>query len=112
MIDFKNGLRKSAESRKTNTNLMIAYEKAMTREEIRQAAEYFGAMPWTPWIKVVETATVPKMVRGGGIWIPVEAPGDTIKEPIAMRIVETPENPEGTEGLRDPRSGFIAYAAV
>ena len=33
-------------------------------------------------------------------------------EPIGMRIVETPENPERTEMLRDPRSGFIAYAPV
>ena len=109
MNDFKNGLRKSAEPRKTNTNLMIAYAKAMAPEEIRQAAEYFGAMPWTPWIKVVETATVPKMTSRGGIWIPMEGAG---KEPIGMRIIETPENAERTEVLRDPRSGFIAYAPV
>ena len=77
--------------------------------EIRQAAEYFGAMPWTPWIKVVETATVPKMVSRGGIWIPVEGAD---KEPIGVRIVETPENAERTEVLRDPHSGFIAYAPI
>jgi cytochrome c553 len=109
MNDFKSGLRKSAEPRKTNTNLMIAYAKAMTPEEIRQAAEYFGAMPWTPWIKVVETATVPKMTSRGGIWIPAEG---SEKEPIGTRVIETPENPERTEVLRDPRSGFIAYAPV
>src|SRR6185436_15109645 len=78
-------------------------------EEIRQTAEYFGAMAWTPWIKVVETATVPKVVSRGGIWIPIEGAD---KEPIGMRIVETPENPERTEVLRDPRSGFIAYAPI
>jgi cytochrome c553 len=88
---------------------MIAYAKAMTPEEIRQAAEYFGAMPWTPWVKVVETATVPKMVSRGGIWVPVEG---AEKEPIGTRIVETPENPERTEILRDPRSGFVAYAPI
>jgi len=107
MNDFKNGARKSAESRKANTNLMIAYAKAMTPEEIRQTGEYFGAMPWTPWVRVVETATVPKMVSRGGIWVPVEG-GQ--REPIGTRIVETPEDPERTEILRDPRSGFIAYA--
>jgi len=107
MNDFKSGLRKSAESRKANTNLMIAYAKAMTPEEIKDTAEYFGAMKWTPWIRVVETATVPKTVSRGGMWIPVEG-GE--KEPIGMRIVETPENPERAEILRDPRSGFIAYA--
>jgi cytochrome c553 len=109
MNDFANGLRKSAEPRKNNTNLMINIAKAMTPEEIRQAAEYFGAMKWTPWVRVVETETVPKMVSRGGIWVPVE--GGT-REPIGMRVVETPENPERTEVLRDPRSGFIAYAPV
>jgi cytochrome c553 len=105
MNDFRDGLRKSAEPRKANTNAMIAIAKAMTPEEIRTSAEYFGKMKWTPWIRVVETSTVPKVVSRGGIWIPEGSE----KEPIGMRIVETPENPEHTEILRDPRSGFIAY---
>src|SRR5438128_5300759 len=96
MNDFRDGLRKSAEPRKTNTNLMIAYATAMTTEEIKEAAVYFGAMPWTPWVRVVETSTVPKMVSRGGIWIPVEG-GAT--EPIGTRIIETPENAERTEIL-------------
>ena len=54
MADFKADARKSADTRKANTNLMIAYAKAMTDEEVKAAAEYFGAMKWTPWIKVVE----------------------------------------------------------
>ena len=33
-------------------------------------------------------------------------------EPLGMRIIETPENVEHTEMLRDPRSGFIAYAPI
>jgi cytochrome c553 len=109
MNDFRNGLRKSAEPRKNNTNLMITIAKAMTPEEIKETAEYFGSMTWTPWVRVVETSTVPKVVSRGGIWIPVDA---TSKEPIGMRIVETPEDPERTEILRDPRSGFIAYAPI
>ena len=106
MSDFRNGLRKSADSRKGNTNLMITIAKALTPEEIKAAADYFGAMPWTPWVRVVEASTVPKMESRGGIWIPVEGGG---KEAIGMRIMETPENAERTEILRDPRSGFIAY---
>jgi cytochrome c553 len=107
--DFASGARKSAEPRKNNTNLMIAIAKAMTPEEMKASAEYFGAMPWTPWVRVVETATVPKMVSRGGIWVPT--PGGE-REPIGMRVVETPEDAERTETLRDPRSGFIAYAPV
>jgi len=109
MNDFRAGLRQSSEPRKANTNLMIAYAKAMTSEEIKETAEYFGAMPWSSWIRVVETKTVPKMVSRGGIWIPVENGG---QEPIGMRVVETPVDAERTEILRDPRSGFIAYAPV
>src|SRR6266508_25433 len=109
MNDFRSGVRKSAEPRKANTNAMITIAKAMTPEEIKVSAEYFGAMKWTPWIRVVEASTVPKMVSRGGIWIPVEGGGS---EPIGTRVVETPENPERTEILRDPRSGFIAYVPM
>jgi len=109
MNDFKDGLRKSSESRKGNTNIMIAIAKALTPEELKASAEYFGSMKWTPWVRIVETNTVPKMVSHGGIWVPA---GNNEKEPIGVRVVETPENPERTEVLRDPRSGFIAYAPV
>lgn len=109
MNDFRNGLRKSAEPRKGNTNLMIAIAKAMTPDEITATAQYFGAMKWTPWVRVVEANTVPVMESHGGIWVPA-AGGKT--EPIGVRIVETPEDVERTEILRDPRSGFIAYAPV
>ncbi len=109
MEDFKNGLRASADPGKKNTNLMIAYAKAMTPEEIKAAAEYFSAMKWSPWIKVVETTTVPKTRISVGMYLPLDS-GE--KEPIGERIIETPVNPEATEGLRDPRSGFIAYAPI
>src|SRR6185437_6316362 len=42
MHDFRNGNRKSADPKKANTNGMIAIAKAMTDEEIKEAAEYFG----------------------------------------------------------------------
>jgi cytochrome c553 len=109
MEDFRNGRRKSAEPRKNNTNIMIAIAKAMTPEEVKASAEYFGSMPWTPWIRVVESATVPKVVSRGGMWFAVEP---TSTEPVGMRIIEMPEQPERTEILRDPRSGFVAYAPV
>ena len=109
MADFRDGLRKSAEPRKANTNLMAAYAKAMAAEEVKAAAEYFGAMKWTPWVRVLETNSVPKMASRGGIWVPVDGGGT---EPIGTRIVETPENVERTEVLRDPRSGFVAYVPV
>jgi len=105
MHDFKNDLRKSAEPRKTNTALMANIAKAMTDEEIAAAAAYFGSMSSSPWIKVVESATVPKTRLAGGMFVPLEG-NET--EPIAGRIIEVPEYPDRTD-LRDPRAGFVAY---
>jgi cytochrome c553 len=109
MEDFKNGARKSADARKANTNIMIAIAKGMTDEEIKTAADYFAAMKWTPWIKVVETSTVPMTRIAGGMFLKLDG-GET--EPIGSRIIEMPEDTERTEVLRDPRSGFIAYVPV
>jgi cytochrome c553 len=109
MHDFRDGLRKSADARKQNTNLMIGYAKAMTEEEIQQAANYFGSMKWTPWINVVETRTVPKTRLSVGMYLVLE--GDQT-EPLGERIIETPVNAEASEVLRNPRSGFIAYAPI
>ena len=109
MNDFKNGARKSADMRKANTNLMIGFAKAMTDDEIKAAAEYFGSMKWTPWIKVVETNTVQKTRIQGGMFLRLEG---NEKEPIGKRIIETPDNTEGTELLRDDHSGFTAYVPM
>jgi cytochrome c553 len=106
MMDFKNGLRKSSDPKKANTNLMIGFAKSMTDDEIKQAAEYFGSMKWTPWIKVVEAKMVPKTRLAGGMFLTLEG-GE--KEPLGDRIIETPDNAEATEMLRDCRSGFTAY---
>lgn len=109
MNDFKHGLRKSADPHKTNTVLMGAIAKAMTDEEIEAAATYFSSMKWTPWIKVTETDTVPKTRISVGMFLPLD---NGEKEPLGQRIIEMPERPEATEELRDPRSGFIAYAPI
>jgi cytochrome c553 len=108
MNDFKNGLRKSSDPRKNNTNLMMQFAKNMTDDEIKASAEYFGAIKWTSWIKVVEAKMVPKVKPNNGLFI-VEGKE---MEPIGKRIIETPVNGEATEILRDPHSGFIAYVPV
>ncbi len=107
--DFRNDSRKSAEPRKGNTNVMVQIAKGMTDEEMRQSAEYFGAMKWTPWIKVIETQTVAKTRVAGGLYLRLDG---TETEPLGMRIIETPEFTERTEVLRDPRAGFLAYVPV
>jgi cytochrome c553 len=108
MMDFKNDARKSADVRKTNTNRMIAFAKGMTDDEIEAAATYFSSMKWTPWVKVVETDSVPKTRIAGGLFIALNG-ADAGKEAIEGRIIEVPENGEATEMLRNPRSAFVAY---
>jgi len=107
--DFRNGLRHTADPRKPNTNTMIDLAKAMTDEEMKAAAEYFSAIKWTPWIKVVETKMVPKTRIVGNLFLPAKP---AAVEPIAGRIIETPEDEEQAETLRNPHSGFVAYVPV
>jgi cytochrome c553 len=88
---------------------MIGYAKALTEEEMRAAAEYYGAMKATPWIRVVETEHVPPTTLSAGMFLPLENGPD---EPIGECIIEVPENNEAVEVLRSPRVGFIAYVPM
>src|SRR5262245_19122806 len=109
MIDFRNGARKTSDPRKANTGLMTAFAKSLTDEEIKVTAQYFTSIRATPWIKVVESQTVPKTKPQGGMFLTLEG-AEAGTEPIGDRIIETPEKTHDTEFLRNPRSGFIAYA--
>ena len=104
--DFRNGLRRSADPRKPNTVTMIDLAKAMSDEEMRASADYFAAIKWTPWIRVVESETVPKTRIVGNLYL---AATHERVEPINGRIIEVPEDMEQAETLRNPRSGFVAY---
>lgn len=106
---FRDGLRHSADPRKPNTNTMIELAKALTDDELKAAAEYFGSMKWWPWMRVVETDMVPKTELVGNLFLPIE---EAKTEPIAGRIIEMPENREQAEMYRNPRSGFVAYVPV
>ena len=105
VIDFRNGARKSSEPASLPINLMIALSKSVSEADLRVAADYFAALMPQPWIRVVETATVPKTGVAGWMLVAIEGGGS---EPIGERIIEMPEDLERTE-LRDARSGFIAY---
>ncbi len=108
ILDFRNDARKTSDPRKTNTALMTGFAKAMTDEEITQAAEYFAKIKMVPWIKVVEASTVPKTV-GTGNWLTAIEGAGAGMEPIGNRIVEMPVENEEQEKWRNPRSGFVAY---
>ena len=99
MADYKTGVRKGSGS-------MTAIAQAISDEDVHAAAEYFASLKPRPWIRVVETDSVPKTYVGPGNkrlrW------PDGGSEPIGQRIIEIPED-EDVVLNRDPRSGFIAY---
>ena len=107
MADFKNGDRKSAEPRMGPPNAMIQDAKAAGDEDVRTAAAYFSSVPYKKWIRVVETASVPKTRVAGSMHVPT----DDGMEPLGQRIIEVPEDLRRTE-LRDGSSGFVAYVPV
>jgi cytochrome c553 len=108
VADFKSGVRKSSEPASLPINLMVAVAKLVSEEDTKVAAEYFASLKPAPWIRVVETAMVPKTKVGGWMLIADDNGGT---EAIGQRIIEMPENLERTE-LRDSASGFIAYVPV
>lgn len=99
MADYKSGARKFSGS-------MTTIAKAISDDDVRAAADYFASLKPRPWIRVVETDTVPKTYVGPGnkrLRLPA---GGT--EPIGHRIIEIPED-ENVVLNRDPRRGFIAF---
>ncbi len=108
VADFKSGARKTSEPASLPIALMVGVAKGATEDEVKTAAEYFAALKPQPWIRVVETDTVPKTKVAGWMLVAAQA---GVTEPIGQRIIEMPENLERTE-LRDSASGFVAYVPV
>ena len=98
MEDFKSGKRKGSDT-------MAGFAKAISADEVKQAAAYFASLKPGPWTRVVETDAVPQTYVGKGnmrfVW-----PGGP-SEAIAGRIIELPEDAVRAEA-RDGHSGFVA----
>jgi cytochrome c553 len=111
MQDFRDDLRKSADPRKANTNVMIGFAKATTREEDMAAAQYFAQQPYPRRIKVVESKTAPKVRLQGGMHmaVPPNEGGGMVPIP-AGDIVEIPDDNLRAEA-RDTRMPWTAYVA-
>jgi len=125
--DFANGLRYTSDPRKRNTPLMIQMAQGMSADEKLAAAQYFAAIPWTPWIRVIETNLVPENHIAGPA-LPgganrddytgldegefYEVTGTEPIEPIAGRILETPQDERQANYLRNSRSGWDAYVPL
>ena len=107
---FKSGARRSADPRKANTNEMAAIARSLTDEEAKAAAAYFSSIKMRPWVRVVEAEQAPAVRQTmNGLFMPNPTAPPI---PLGSRIIEMPENGERTDGVRDPRSGFVAYVPV
>ncbi len=106
--EFRSGARKGSDPRHLPGVTMAKIAAAASDQEVAAAAKYFSELKPEPWIRVVETATVPVTHVAGWMLVP-STPAAT--EPIGQRIIEVPEDVERTE-LRDDTSAFIAYVPV
>jgi cytochrome c553 len=103
LAEFKSGARKGFRA-----SSMIPIAKGLNEDDFKAAAEYFAAMKYPVWYKVVEGDMVPKSYLGNGAMrFPVEG-ADAGTEPIGNRIIELPQNDLSAES-RDPRTGFVAH---
>ena len=108
IADYKNNLRKTSEPKMVPPPMMVDNAKSVTDEETKMSADYFAGLKYQPWIKVVETDTVPKTHVAGFMLVPLEGGG---AEPVGQRVIEVAQDIART-GLRDSKSGFIAYVPV
>lgn len=107
---FRNGTRRSADPRKANTNEMIQIARHLTDAEMKEVAAYFSSLKRKEWIRVVESDTVPKTDHTvNGLFYAL--PGNET-EPLGNRIIEIPEDTDGTLRWRSPQDGFVAYVPV
>jgi len=100
MDDFKSGTR-------VDYARMNAIAKELSDEEAAQASAWFASLKPARSTRVVEAAMVPQSFVGQGRMRFVQPGGAT--EPIGARIVTLPED-QTRARLRDPNSGFVAYA--
>jgi len=100
MVDFKSGAR-------IDPARMNVIAKAMSDEDVRQAAEWFASLKPSRWVRVVEGDTVPKSYVSTKGRMRLLMPGGGT-EPLGKRIIELPEDVARATS-RDPHSGFVAY---
>lgn len=110
IADFASGRRKSADLNKANAFEMAAMARNLTPAEAKAAAEYFSSISFKPWVKVIESATVPAFTATvNGLFMKAEG---NATEPLGRRLIELPIDTYQTNMLRNPRAGMEAYAPI
>jgi cytochrome c553 len=86
-------------------NSMHAVAMSATEAEVASAARYFSGLRFTPRVRVIEAARVPRTRQAGFVYARITGAGT---EPIGSRIVEGPPDFERHE-LRDDGMTYLAY---
>ncbi len=108
VVDMKSGARKSSVPQRIPMALMLSVSRAVTDDEVAQAAAYFSSLKPKRHIKVIEADTVPKTYVA---WLIFAVSNDGGREPIGRRIVEVPDDLDHFEAY-DSRAEFTAYVPV
>jgi cytochrome c553 len=102
---FRDGTRKSSVDGRAPVINMTKTAVAMQDAEILAAAQYYATLRPQSFIRIVETAQVPKSEIAG--WLFKFNP-EGAHEPLGERILEGPEDFVQFE-LRDPNTKYVAY---
>jgi cytochrome c553 len=105
--EFRNGERRIPVGNSETIALLTTMKKKYTDAQVKAAAQYFASLKPRPWIRVVETTSVPKSVVSPETLVRTTIPNRGT-EPLGNRIVELPKSTIGLVN-RDSHSGFIAY---
>ena len=105
MADFKSGARRFSGPRRSPVVLMNAVARAVTPDEVAEAAAYFSSLRPKRLIDVVESDTVPTTTIAG-VFYTVDGSGRS--EPLGQRIIEVPRDVRRFE-LRDTHARFRAW---
>jgi len=105
MVDYRSGARSTAVPNRAPQVLMIASAKAVTDDEVREAAAYFSSLAPRAILRIVESGEAPKTTVAN--WVLARV-GSGEMEAIGHRIIEVADVQEHFES-RDTHASFTAY---
>jgi len=107
LADFRSSARRNPLPGWIPGNSMHAVAMSATEADVAAAARYFSGLPFTPRVRVIEAARIPRMRQAAFVYARIPGAGT---EPIGSRIVEGPPDFERHE-LRDDAMIYVAYVS-
>ena len=106
---FKRQIEDFRAGRRNDPVWMNKMSTALTDADVQAAADWFAAIRPIPWIKVVETDTIPRSYFNRSRKRLPHPEGGA--EPLGERIAEFPADAQRVLD-RDPNAGFVAYVPM